>query len=775
MCLVSYRIPSGFTPVVTSHGNSKSNKPFFPTLPSTKKDIEAECSSHGPKYTMSIVSDKLGGVVDAKGPCDLPRNERQVTYVRSKLTSEANFDQVFAIMQSAKEEDSIGKFVRETRPSPEPAFILARDRQLDDLVRFCTVAEGFSVLTVDPTFNLGDFDVTPTTYRHGLLASIRSGNPPVFIGPTMIHYTKTFHTYLFFSSTLIGLRPVLQGLRAFGTDGEKALFDAFTHDFRYAIRLTCFIHFRQNIKRKLQEFNYPESEIKEILDDIFGCRQGSTLSEGLVDSSSEEEFDRKLALLEEKWRRIQEVHCLESGIHQWFVQYKAATMRSTMIKNVREEAGLGVPPDPFSTNASETVNSIIKAHTLYKSSQLMELVGKLKEVIDEQEREVERAVIGRGKYEFKEEYSNLKVSEVKWFRMSKEEREAHLRKVSREQLSSKNSPLSCPTPLPIDFETVAASVTIPLPVLRGIWQKAEGLLSLPENISLAPGHPAKARMVVSHSGKRPHLVVPAGKSGQFKCDVECLNFKSVGLCSHTVAVAHVNNSLQQLIAWFVKTKKPPNFTTVATHSMPAGRGRKGSQAPRKRSNKPLVTDRVDRLSSDDVATSVAAAHSSQAEPHFDYNFLAANYSPYSYMPYGCVTMGTTSMPHLSSPQTSQPPMAEAMLHFSSPPMAEAATPFNLWFISGNIAKCFGCGNKYVKPLVPPFDLCVQHREWRSYTPTAGAEQQSKFSPAYYHVNVMCICSKWPMFRQHNLVISSEVAARLTDVHKTYLISQGFFV
>lgn len=226
LCLLCYRIPSDFTPVVASHGNSKLKKPFFPTLPSTKKDIEVESSSHGPKTTVRIVSNQLGGVVDAKGPCELPRNERQVTYIRSKSSNEVsstNFDHVFAIMQSAKEEDATGKFVRETRPSPEPAFIVARDRQLDDLVRFCTVPEGFTVLTVDPTFNLGDFDVTPTTYRHGLLTSIRSGNPPVFIGPTMIHYTKTFHTYLFFASTLIGLRRELQGLRAFGTDGEKSI------------------------------------------------------------------------------------------------------------------------------------------------------------------------------------------------------------------------------------------------------------------------------------------------------------------------------------------------------------------------------------------------------------------------------------------------------------------------------------------------------------------------------------------------------------------------
>ena len=64
--------------------------------------------------------------------------------------------------------------MRETQPSPEPAFVLARDQQLDDLVRFCAIPDDFSVLTVDPTFNLGDFDVTPTTYRHHLLISTRS-------------------------------------------------------------------------------------------------------------------------------------------------------------------------------------------------------------------------------------------------------------------------------------------------------------------------------------------------------------------------------------------------------------------------------------------------------------------------------------------------------------------------------------------------------------------------------------------------------------------------
>ena len=122
------------------------------------------------------------------------------------------------MMQQAKLEDHFGKFVRDCRPSPEPAFIVAIDTQLDDLVRFCTEPSGFCVLTVDPTFNLGDFDVTPTAYRNLLLKTVRYKNNPVFIGPTMVHYCKTFGTFLFFASLLIGLRPKLRAVQAFRTD-----------------------------------------------------------------------------------------------------------------------------------------------------------------------------------------------------------------------------------------------------------------------------------------------------------------------------------------------------------------------------------------------------------------------------------------------------------------------------------------------------------------------------------------------------------------------------
>ena len=216
---------------MVAHGNSKVKVPFYPTLPSTKDIMTKELTSthSGPKQTISVVSAKVGGVTKASSACDLPRNERQASYLKSRTVKpypsaqDPLADQVFTIMQQTKLNDHAGKFVRDCRPCPEPAFVLARDQQLDDLVRFCTLSGNFSVLTVDPTFNLGDFDVTPTAFRNLLLESIRYGTHPIMIGPTLVHYCKTFGI---FALSLISLRPELRALQAFGTDGEKALADA---------------------------------------------------------------------------------------------------------------------------------------------------------------------------------------------------------------------------------------------------------------------------------------------------------------------------------------------------------------------------------------------------------------------------------------------------------------------------------------------------------------------------------------------------------------------
>ena len=69
-------------------------------------------------------------------------------------------------------------------------------------------------------------------------------------------------------------------------------------------------------------------------------------------------------------------------------------------------------------------------------------------------------------------------------------------------------------------------------------------------------------------------------------------------------------------------------------------------------------------------------------------------------------------PYGSTPPISfvPPPIASSPHPPSPPPMANDNSPFKLHFVSGNISKCVGCGNMYAKPPIPPYDLCVQHRE-----------------------------------------------------------------
>ena len=233
------------------------------------------------------------------------------------------------------------------------------DRQLNDVVRFCSNKEKFGILTVDPTFCLGDFDVTITTYCHLLLQCRRTKNHPAFIGPVMVHYKKTFSTYLFFSSILVGLRPSMSSLQCFGTDGELALYQAFHHSFSSAVHLLCFNHMRRNVKDKLREIGFNESLQELIIHDVFGKQVGTQQYEGLVDAVDDKQYELGLTSLTKKWKRFDSS---EDGPAQsfisWFLKYKSADVKSKLLCSNRQKAGLGNPPEKFTIAICKLVVSV---------------------------------------------------------------------------------------------------------------------------------------------------------------------------------------------------------------------------------------------------------------------------------------------------------------------------------------------------------------------------------------------------------------------------------
>ena len=658
-----YYIPLGFEPKVQPHGNSKAEKPFYPTLPSTMKAL-ARYGPGGPKQVISDVSVSIGGVRSAYDACSLPRNEQQVTNLRRRQSKPSlgaivscTTDELAVVMQKAFVEDDNNSFIREMKTLKEPAIIVALERQLDDFVKFCTSDTKFGIVTIDPTFSLGEFDVTVTTYRHLVLQCKRSCEHPVFIGPVMIHYKKSFATYLFFASTLLGLRPQLSHLKCFGTDDEQALHNAFLSVFPSAVHLLCSLHMRRSLKMKLRDLNVGESLQKVVIDDIFRKQVATHKVEGLLDAETDEEFDEGFILLSNKWESL-DSHA-DGPLHlfgAWLSEYKTALMKKTMSRTARCKAGLGDPPRVFTTNASESINSVLKNKVDYKKNDLPVFLDKLKSVINEQEREMERAIIGRGKYQLSEGFKKLEKTEHQWFsKMSLAQRQSHIKRVLSATVESKaaaprsaslsKAPSSNPTlvskptapslskasssnshllsisrphfskpiagqlsdkptcsrqlfsqsysaldtvELSVDVHQFSSSVLIPRAVLDAIWAKAKELINDVNAICNVPGGSPKDRIVKSSSGPRPH-VVSAKKSGQYAC--ECPNWKSMGLCSHSVATAQVNGDLDVLIEWVKKAKKAPNITKLTTATMPKGRGRKGCSAPPKKKKKVVELSR----------------------------------------------------------------------------------------------------------------------------------------------------------------------------------------
>lgn len=134
-------------------------------------------------------------------------------------------DSLVDLMQMCKKENrnSDSAFVRQVHSSPELQAILCVDGQLREIEQFCTNSELFSPLSVNVTFNIGDFYVAVTTYRN-LLLKTKNGCHQVMKGPVMIHQQRLYESYHNLASSLVRLNPKLKHILCYATDEEMNLY-----------------------------------------------------------------------------------------------------------------------------------------------------------------------------------------------------------------------------------------------------------------------------------------------------------------------------------------------------------------------------------------------------------------------------------------------------------------------------------------------------------------------------------------------------------------------
>ena len=99
-----------------------------------------------------------------------------------------------------------------------------------------------------------------------------------------------------------------------------------------------------------------------------------------MDEESVAKFSDKLELLQGKWAKHKDEESKVQQFCAWFTKNKVDVMCHSMLRPVREDAGLGCPPEAFYTNASESVNNVIKRKVDYKRSDLPQFILKLKEL-----------------------------------------------------------------------------------------------------------------------------------------------------------------------------------------------------------------------------------------------------------------------------------------------------------------------------------------------------------------------------------------------------------
>ena len=384
------------------HGNSKSVTPYKRTQGSVMNRLKDLCTKMDSVATMETIDSDVGDIVGQTSSGSRLRNIRQVTNARRKLRLDGGCkSQLAEAMEMCK--TGIGSkgiaFVRSVIAAPEPMCILTTDRQLDEMVRNCTDPSHFVTLGVDPTFKLGPFYATPTVFPLRMLVSKQTGKSPAFLGPVLIHQSQKFSSYYYFASQIIGLKRQLKDVRAIGTDGESALYDAFKSAFPSAVHLRCFNHVKQNIENKLRSLNLPLHVMKEITRDIFGLSLPTERQLCLVDSQNEIDFKEKLAALKPIWdqleiqnRLCQKHKTVTPEFHRWFVQEKSQMMTKCMIRE-----GMG--------------------RTDFKPHDIRPFVDKVFELVQAQESLLRKAVIRCDRWRFREEYRHLEVDQDKWFTM----------------------------------------------------------------------------------------------------------------------------------------------------------------------------------------------------------------------------------------------------------------------------------------------------------------------------------------------------------------------
>jgi len=327
----------------------RSGTQFIPTAPSTKAKLLKEASGRkGPSRIFDEISEDVGSVLDCEQSADLPRDSKQVINARQRSQNKA-YEKEFASLLDRSKND---KALRNLQWTAAPRVEYFIDEQVDDIIRECCRPNSSRILSIDTTFNVGNFYVTTTMYQSEKIISKRTAKPANLPGPAMFHTTKTQRDYLFFAHTILESNYALERIAFVGGDRDKVQ-SFFLKPLKGCTFLPCKKHVEDDITRKIADLGL--NSIKcELLQDVFGDERKK--ERGIIDIDTEE-FLAKVESVSSKWDKIeQDVTGKTPEFYRYFQRNIQDEMMNGMLLPVRRRAGL--KDEFFYNNVQESSNFI---------------------------------------------------------------------------------------------------------------------------------------------------------------------------------------------------------------------------------------------------------------------------------------------------------------------------------------------------------------------------------------------------------------------------------
>ena len=488
--------------------------------------------------------------------------------------------------------------------------------------------------------------------------------------------------------------------------------------------LPCKKHVADDIARKLVELEMKD-EKEEILTDIFGCEK--TRQKGLIDSTSADEYLAKVLSVTEKWdalERSKKPHKMPE-FSVYFRKHIEDDMQDGMLLHVRRSAGLG--DEFFYNNGQECSNFKYKSKIREKKMQHStgyrpsmkctweEAIVIYKDMVEEVNREKQRAVIGKGSYQLAAPYKHLEVSQLEWSSMTSDGRVDHIAKVDP---SWKKAGV-IPTATEVEDQgtadaTLGSFEQSGLPAfLHGSWKNACKIIEM-QGIGPFPNDKNKMT-VISLTSETSHTVQMLAH-GKFACDKNCPRFKEFSMCAHTIAVASQTGKLVD----FLGSYETP-LERVVSSNIPSGSGKKDNDKSRKRLRKDHPARDVK-----EYEERVAAGSQEKDEEEEPYELVFVKDTSATTC-YGC--KGRVR----DKPSLPPPP--------------------------------------------PPFDLFIRHRERRIYKKKGEIKIRITASPefVYFHpTNACCAGLSRSVMRERRFIVDDDTKTLLNSSHKRLLFNEFGF-